>query len=85
MNTVYRQSSEPRTDWFRVLADLSRHRFGNRTVARRVCVSKGTVSNWKAGAEPRHSDGERLIALWCEVTGQPRELVPTSNPFDFRR
>lgn len=85
MSTVYRQCVEPRTDWFRVLADLSKHRIGNRTVARRVHVSKGTVSNWKRGTEPRHSDGERLIALWCEITSQPRAKLPTSSPFDWRR
>jgi len=29
------------------------------------------------GAEPKHADGERLISLWCEVTGGNREDAPT--------
>lgn len=85
MSTVYRQSIDPRTDWFRVLADLRAQGVGNRTVARKVGVSKGTVSNWKRGSEPRHSDGERLIALWCEAKAMPRDQVPTISPFDWRR
>lgn len=85
MNTVYRQTSEPRTDWFRILADLSRKGIGNRGVARRVSVAKTTVIGWKShGYEPRHSDGERLIALWCEVTGHARDAVPMKDPHDWR-
>lgn len=84
MSSVYRQSIEPRTDWFRVLADLGRHGVGNRTVSRRLHVPKSTVIGWKRDHEPRHSDGERLIALWCEVMGMERDQVPTCNPFDWR-
>jgi len=85
VNTVYRQTNEPRTDWFRILADLAHEGIGNRGVARRVCVAKTTVIGWKNhGHEPKHSDGERLIALWCEVKALEREHVPTRNPFDWR-
>lgn len=84
MSTVYRQSLEPRTDWFRVLADLQRCRLHTRAVARRLGVGKTTVHGWKSGSEPRHSDGERLIALWCHATSKARDEVPTISPFDWR-
>lgn len=84
MSAVYRQSPEPRVDWFRVIADLARKGVGRRTIARRIHVAQGTAQGWKQGAEPRHSDGERLIALWCETTGQPREALPMRDPFDWR-
>lgn len=84
MNSVYRQNAEPRIDWFRVLADLSRNGLGERGVARRIRVSKTTINGWKQGAEPRHSDGERLIALWCERLAQVRGEVPMHSPYDWR-
>ncbi|HEY1139951.1 MAG TPA: hypothetical protein VGE88_07060 [Lysobacter sp.] len=85
MSSVYRQAPGLRTDWFRILADLRRLQIFDRMVARRVGVSKGTVNNWKRGTEPRHSDGERLIALWCEATHQQRDAIPLIDPFDWRR
>ena len=29
--------------------------------------------------EPRHADGERLIALWCATTGLDRQQLPVAN------
>lgn len=84
MSSVYRQSVEPRTDWFRVLADLQRCRLHTRAVARRLGVGKTTVHGWKSGSEPRHSDGERLIALWCQSMNQPRDQVPVCDPYGWR-
>ncbi|WP_223621185.1 hypothetical protein [Lysobacter sp. ESA13C] len=82
MSTVYRRSNEPRTDWFRVLTDLNRSGLGNRAVARRLKVPKTRILGWKTDDhEPRHSDGERLIALWVEVTGHAREDVPIRMPY----
>ncbi|HEY5850406.1 MAG TPA: hypothetical protein VIT62_06530 [Lysobacter sp.] len=73
-----------RVHWFRVLSDLTHQGFRSRSVARRLAVAKSTVLGWKAGAEPRHSDGERLIALWCEKTGREKSSVPVISYYDWR-
>lgn len=84
MTSVYRQRQEPRTDWFRVLADLARAGAGNRAVARRLHVARSTVLGWKSGSEPRHSDGELLLDLWVEATGRPRDEAPQVRPHEYR-
>lgn len=84
MTAAYRQRSEPRTDWFRVLSDLARHGVDVRAIRRRLNIPKSTLAYWKQGNEPRHSDGERLLALWCEATGRPREDAPMCDPLGLR-
>lgn len=75
---------DERIDWFRVITELQASGFGYRDIARRIGVDHVTVAGWKAGAEPRHSDGERLLALWCEVGDHPREQAPRISVHDFR-
>ncbi len=66
-----------RTDWFRVITDINRTRMATQSIAEELGVSKSAVLGWKSGSEPRHGDGEALIALWCELTGGERENIPT--------
>ncbi|MGM0512975.1 MAG: hypothetical protein ACQER3_09855 [Pseudomonadota bacterium] len=66
-----------RTEWFRVITDLNRRSLSTQEIAKELGVSKSAVLGWKTGSEPRHGDGEALIALWCQVTGKAREVVPT--------
>lgn len=69
--------SVPRVDWFRLLMDLKRAGLGLEGIALRVEVSKSAVIGWKnLDAEPRHTDGERLIALWAEMTGHATDRLP---------
>lgn len=66
-----------RTDWFRVITDINRTRIATQSIAEELGVSKSAVLGWKAGSEPRHGDGEALIALWCRATGSERGELPT--------
>lgn len=68
--------SDYRVWWFKIITDLGRHGYTNKTIAVAVGVGKSTVQDWKSGASPKFEDGERLIALWAEVTKNGRETVP---------
>ena len=39
-------------------------------VAAALGCSRSTVQGWAAGHEPRHSDGDALLALWAEHVGE---------------
>lgn len=65
-----------RANWFRLLADLKRSGVSLYDVASLINVSHTTVLRWGEGSEPRHADGEALIMLWMEKTGNTRERVP---------
>ncbi|WP_440864491.1 hypothetical protein [Symbiopectobacterium purcellii] len=45
-------------------------------LASEVGVSKSTVHGWKSGAEPKHGDGESLVAFWCRITSRGRDRLP---------
>lgn len=64
-------------DWFSVITLLLRSGYSLASVAAHVQVPKSTLIGWKQGAEPRYSEGERLIAFWVQVTGKDRVCVPT--------
>ena len=50
--------------WFRVIADLERSGFSLRYIASKTGASKSSLCRYKEGvAEPRYSEGMRLIAL----------------------
>ncbi len=59
---IYRR----RTDWFRVLTDLQYQGTTHKRVADVLGVGMSTVLGWKAGSEPNHHDGHRLLEMWCE-------------------
>lgn len=78
-------------DWPRLLGDLAwlygepdptnpvllRITLGTPTLAERLLVSRSTLYRWlEEGAEPRHSDGEMLIAKWEAATGKGRQYLP---------
>ncbi|MDV1561408.1 hypothetical protein [Raoultella planticola] len=66
-----------RTDWFRVITDLTRKNLTTQQIADELGVSKSAVLGWKSGSEPRHGHGEALIALWCLATSSGRKKLPT--------
>lgn len=86
--------SQSTVDWQRLLGDLEwllgepdprnpellRIPVGTITLARELDVPRGTLRRWLEGAEPRHDDGERIIAVWVRITGKAREYVPRTRP-----
>jgi len=41
-------------------------------VADHLGVPPSTLLGWKAGSEPKHVDGERLLDLWRAITKRER-------------
>lgn len=74
----------PRIEWFKVLVELQNHNLPVESVAKHIEVAKSTVLGWKQGAEPRHGDGELLLALWEHVTGRSRTTAPRITPLELR-
>ncbi len=75
-----RRQTQPRVDWWAVLHELNRLGITVAAAAHQIGVPKATVLGWKnAGAEPRHADGEALVALWSRVTNKPADAVPKTN------
>ncbi|OWY35287.1 hypothetical protein [Herbaspirillum aquaticum] len=64
-------------DWFQLLLDIQRRGYTLQTLAAAVDIPRTTLIGWRdLDATPRHPDGERVIALWCQVTGQNRDQIP---------
>lgn len=63
-------------DWFQVIVALSRNGYSLSSIAAHIKVPKATLSGWKHGAEPRYTEGERLVAFWCQVTTRSRDQLP---------
>lgn len=74
---------EIRIDWFQVISDLGRRGFPSQLIADSIGVAKSTLLGWKQGAEPKHGDGERLIAFWCQVMERQREALPLVSGGDW--
>ncbi|WP_295539249.1 hypothetical protein [uncultured Pseudacidovorax sp.] len=63
--------------WWHIVVDLERHGYTHALIAAAVDVGRSTVQGWKnLDATPRHDDGERLIALWLDVTKRTRDDLP---------
>lgn len=73
------------TEGFKLLTDLKKLGYTHKGIRGITNIPVGTLSGFKLGAEPRHSDGERLIRLWCDATGAEREDAPrvTRRSFHF--
>ena len=69
-------AAEIRIDWFQVISDLGRRGFPSQLIADSIGVAKSTLLGWKQGAEPKHGDGEKLIAFWCRVMERQRDALP---------
>ena len=51
-------------DWFKLLHDMKLRGFTLLQITEQTGIPKSTIIGYKNGAEPKHCDGERLIALW---------------------
>lgn len=76
-------------DWPRLLDDLrwllgepdfafpdARTPLAKPKLAIQLGMSWGAMRNLFDGTEPRHTQGEALIAMWCRLSGKGREFVP---------
>ena len=66
---------DEKIDWFRLITDVCRQGYTHSTLAAGIGAPKSTIQGWKQGATPKWEDGERLIDLWVQVTGNGRETV----------
>lgn len=67
---------DEKIDWFRIIVELCMiHGYTHTSIAAAVGSAKSTVQGWKQGATPKWDEGERLIDLWAQVTGNGRESV----------
>lgn len=65
-----------RIDWPTLVRDLEAVPMTARSIGRVIGASHSAVLGWKnLGKEPGHYLGERLITLWCEVTGKDRDAA----------
>ena len=63
-------------DWPAVVRDLERAPMTVRAIGKIVGTSHTAVLGWKnGGKEPGHYTGERVITLWCAVTGLSRAVI----------
>lgn len=64
-------------DWFRVIVDLHGLGLTAATIGTKLGVTAARVRGWRQyGHEPKHSDGEALLALWAQHTAKMRESAP---------
>lgn len=74
---------EKRVDWFRVITDMSRAGYSAHVVANVIGVARTTLIGWKQGAEPRYTEGERLVDLWCRTLRKDRSKLPMVTIADY--
>ena len=56
---------QQRVDWWRVIDDLNKAGLGFRGIAQQTQIPLATLAGYKnLNVEPKHADGERLLALW---------------------
>lgn len=66
-----------RVDWFRVLADLAYAGVSLAATSERTSIPRSTLHGYKClDAEPRHADGEAVLALW-------RQHMPPGEPIPY--
>lgn len=62
-----------------MLADLRVQGYSLYAVAEETGIPRKTIDGFRSGSEPRHSDGELLIALWERVMLPPLPMVPDAR------
>lgn len=70
-------------DWFQVINEISRAGIPMQAISESIGVARTTLIGWKQGAEPRHSEGDRLLTFWTNVTGRDRTAVPMVSIHDW--
>lgn len=65
-----------RRDWPKIISEIEATGMTTWKIAQMLYKDATTVKNWKAGGEPKHVDGERLLAIHAERT----RIYPVSSP-----
>jgi len=78
-----RTAPTPTIDWFQVIMEISRYGLSMQVIAQTIGVARTTLLGWKQGAEPRHSEGDRLLTFWTSVTGHDRSEAPMVSISDW--
>jgi hypothetical protein len=74
---LWKKKRKVRVDWFRVLVELEGKGYRLNQIAAATDVPRRTLLDWRnMGTEPSHAGGERLIDLWSQVMGEPRDALP---------
>jgi hypothetical protein len=60
-----------RVDWFRLMVEICGRGHSIYSIADAIDVPRTTVMNWRAGAEPKYSDGAALMELWRQTMSSP--------------
>ena len=69
-------------DWPAVLMQLQGHGWTLVRIGAAIGTPEDRVRKWlQIFAQPRHDDGERLVALWCAVMRAERDAVPVVSRF----
>lgn len=73
-------SPDQRYDWWRILQDLSMHGMSLEAISEVTGIPKSTLLGYKnLDAEPKHADGERLVALWRARMVPPLPILSGSS------
>lgn len=63
-------------DFQRVLRALCVMGLNLNAVSLHANIARTSLRDYQNGTQPLHASGERLIILWCEMTGNHRDQVP---------
>jgi hypothetical protein len=72
-------TEQTRVDWFRIIDELTRQGVSLYGIEAAIGLSPQKLCGYKQGSEPKHTDGEALLGLWCQVTSKRREMAPTEK------
>lgn len=67
-------------DWFRLIADLRKTGLTESHISNDTGIPRTTLVGWKQGSQPRHHEGERLIALWRQHMVPPLPMRSLYDP-----
>lgn len=74
-----------RIDWWQVTMDLQAAGLSLKRISEETLIPWSTLQGYRNhGAEPRHRDGEALLAVWRRYAGAGREAPTTSAPLRQR-
>lgn len=64
-------------DWSELFLQLKREGWSTHEIAHFTGISKSTFMGWKNDdVQPRHPDGERMIAFWSQALAKHRGELP---------
>lgn len=77
-------------DWQAILGDIAwllgedspigRQPAGTRVLAAYIGINRSVIRRWlEEGSEPRHSDGEQLLLVWCRLTRKHVDFAPRAH------